>query len=92
VVLVSGFVILVVVLVFLTDDSEEIKKKKTQKQRQSSSGDGDGELPDGLRRFKPTYFWQHVEEDHVLPAGCEIRMNMATGYNEARLPLSNGAS
>lgn len=35
--------------------------------------------------FIPTNEWQVVGSDDVLPPGCEIRMNMKTGVNEARL-------
>lgn len=38
-----------------------------------------------MMKFKPTKEWQVVGEDDVLPPGCEIRMNMRTGLNEARL-------
>jgi hypothetical protein len=36
--------------------------------------------------FTPTAEWQTVPKDAVVPPGLEIRMNVQTGVNEARLP------
>ena len=35
--------------------------------------------------FAPSSAWQDVPHDAVLPPGLEIRMDMATGRNQARL-------
>eukprot|EP00698_Gefionella_okellyi_P004849 TRINITY_DN14483_c0_g1_i1.p1 TRINITY_DN14483_c0_g1~~TRINITY_DN14483_c0_g1_i1.p1 ORF type:complete len:149 (-),score=31.01 TRINITY_DN14483_c0_g1_i1:98-544(-) len=34
--------------------------------------------------FEPTYEWKQVMDGQVVPAGLEIRMNLQTGYKEAR--------
>eukprot|EP00746_Dinoflagellata_sp_MGD_P107251 gnl/MRDRNA2_/MRDRNA2_45207_c0_seq1.p1 gnl/MRDRNA2_/MRDRNA2_45207_c0~~gnl/MRDRNA2_/MRDRNA2_45207_c0_seq1.p1 ORF type:complete len:197 (-),score=40.33 gnl/MRDRNA2_/MRDRNA2_45207_c0_seq1:3-593(-) len=36
-------------------------------------------------RFRPRDTWQEVFPDHVLPLGLELRMDMETGKNYARL-------
>lgn len=38
-----------------------------------------------MNTFAPTTEWQDVPEDTVLPAGCQIRLNMETGRQQARL-------
>jgi len=35
--------------------------------------------------FRPTARWQTVRDDHVLPPGLQIRVNVSTGAKEARL-------
>lgn len=35
--------------------------------------------------FTPTHEWQEVPDGAILPPGLEIKMNMATGKNQARL-------
>lgn len=40
--------------------------------------------------FSLTEEWQEVSEEVVLPAGAEVRMDMATGRNFARLPNQSG--
>jgi len=42
-------------------------------------------VPRGKLRFRPSKDWQEVEEDHLLPAGLEIRMDVSRGTNMARL-------
>jgi hypothetical protein len=42
-------------------------------------------LPPGKEMFAPTHEWQPVLDHHVLPAGCEIQMDMSTGKNRARI-------
>eukprot|EP00960_Hanusia_phi_P049721 759727-Hanusia_phi.AAC.3 len=39
-----------------------------------------------FRMFNPTVEWQQVEDDHVLPPGLEIRMDVTSGSRYARLP------
>lgn len=38
-----------------------------------------------VKMFQPTADWQSVPDGAVLPPGCEIRMSLSTGVNEARL-------
>lgn len=40
----------------------------------------------GKRLFIPSYQWQTVADDEMVPPGLEIRMNFETGKNEARIP------
>eukprot|EP00747_Dinoflagellata_sp_TGD_P122045 gnl/TRDRNA2_/TRDRNA2_173540_c0_seq8.p1 gnl/TRDRNA2_/TRDRNA2_173540_c0~~gnl/TRDRNA2_/TRDRNA2_173540_c0_seq8.p1 ORF type:complete len:233 (-),score=62.47 gnl/TRDRNA2_/TRDRNA2_173540_c0_seq8:52-750(-) len=42
-------------------------------------------LPRGKLRFRAQTFYQDVLEDHLLPPGLEIQMNMEKGVNMARL-------
>jgi len=42
-------------------------------------------LPRGRLRFRATPFYQEVLEDHLLPPGLEIQMDMEKGVNMARL-------
>mmetsp|Transcript_17638 Transcript_17638/g.30892 ORF Transcript_17638/g.30892 Transcript_17638/m.30892 type:complete len:228 (+) Transcript_17638:46-729(+) len=42
-------------------------------------------LPRGKLRFRPSRDWQGVLEDHLLPAGLEIQMDVGRGTNMARL-------
>jgi hypothetical protein len=43
-----------------------------------------GQLPPGRVLFVPTLQWQPVLDEHVLPAGLHIRINITTGVKEAR--------
>ena len=45
--------------------------------------DGGGK---NLRVFEATQEWQRVEDDHVLPPGLEISLDVSTGERVARLP------
>ncbi|CAK0788105.1 unnamed protein product [Prorocentrum cordatum] len=42
-------------------------------------------LPRGKLRFRASTVYQEVLEDHLLPAGLEIQMDVETGRNKARL-------
>lgn len=42
-------------------------------------------LPRGKLRFRASSVYQEVLEDHLLPAGLEIQMDVETGKNKARL-------
>lgn len=42
--------------------------------------------------FTPTTEWQDVHPDAILPPGLEIRMSLATGRNQARLPAKASTS
>jgi len=42
-------------------------------------------LPRGKLRFRASNVYQEVLEDHCLPAGLEIKMDVGTGKNLARL-------
>jgi hypothetical protein len=49
-------------------------------------------LPAGKEMFVPTTQWQAVLDHHVLPAGCEIRMDVSTGKNQARISTTQRRS
>lgn len=42
-------------------------------------------IPRGKLRFRASNVYQEVLDDHLLPAGLEIKMDVATGKNLARL-------
>lgn len=49
-------------------------------------------LPAGKEMFEPSHEWQPVLDHHVLPAGCEIRMDLSTGKNQAKLSTTQRRS
>ncbi|CAK9002412.1 unnamed protein product [Durusdinium trenchii] len=47
-------------------------------------------LPAGKVHFKASHEWQEVLPHHVLPTNLEIRFDLSTGRNFARLPSAAG--
>jgi hypothetical protein len=42
-------------------------------------------LPDGKRLFNPSFEWDEILSEHVVPAGLEMRKDLGTGKRYARL-------
>lgn len=55
--------------------------------RKGEKNNKSGYLPPGKVLFEPTLNWQPVRDDHVLPPGLHIRVNVTTGVKEAKLIL-----
>eukprot|EP00927_Polykrikos_kofoidii_P055568 TRINITY_DN49794_c0_g1_i1.p2 TRINITY_DN49794_c0_g1~~TRINITY_DN49794_c0_g1_i1.p2 ORF type:complete len:106 (-),score=19.97 TRINITY_DN49794_c0_g1_i1:306-623(-) len=45
-----------------------------------------GRMPGQMKMFEPTLDWQEVPDGVCCPRGLEIRMDMSTGKNMARVP------
>ena len=62
-----------------TDPAEEASKQKKQRKKAQHY------LPPGKVLFNPSLSWQPVLDNHVLPPGLHIRVNITTGVKEAKL-------
>ncbi|CAD7928880.1 unnamed protein product [Amoebophrya sp. A120] len=73
----------VAVYIVATEEEPEAKRPNPVPEQQQKS------VPK-KRPFYPSYEWKVVAEDQMVPPGLEIRMNLETGQNEARLPTPPG--
>ena len=69
-----------VFLYHLTVGDLEAERKQEQQQNKKQHY-----LPPGKILFEPSLSWQPVLDNHVLPPGLHIRVNITTGVKEAKL-------
>lgn len=68
-----------------SDSDDEDDDNDDESQSLPLKSESKSVLPPDREMFEPSHNWQPVLDHHVLPAGCEIRMDLSNGQKHAKV-------
>ena len=70
---------------FVGAELEGSKLRKNAEQQQQQQQQQKRGAAASYRTFVPTDAWQYVDDDQIVPSGCQISMDVSTGTKKCRL-------